>query len=364
MADHLRPIEELLQIPIIGIEDAIVVPVVLANEFELKIELLDFIKAWERFKDLLRKCPHHGFSPVHQIEFFYNGLSQSDQDSLNTTAVGNLMSKNTQEALTIIENKAKVQTFRNKPQVSSKGGTSTQIDAIAALTKQVEALGYHIASMQETYDPNQESTPLVLPPEAPPLSTPTPKENPQLNPHQPLIPSRFQKDKFQALENPRGRADHFIYRFDVVDSLCDKFPIENNSLSGNLTPSSDLVVVSLSPSPTPYGDSDFLLEEIDTLLSHSNLYVPSYESFCFDIDHQEENSGSMIRSISDKQKQSSQNWRDLPRDNPLVSVEVLRCHKAQDGERPQDDDLRLCLADDLKKAQDHIQRQAKEQAQD
>ncbi|GKB22528.1 reverse transcriptase domain-containing protein, partial [Tanacetum coccineum] len=47
MADHLRPMEELLRVPIEGIEHAIVVPVVLANEFELKIELLDFIRAAE-----------------------------------------------------------------------------------------------------------------------------------------------------------------------------------------------------------------------------------------------------------------------------------------------------------------------------
>ncbi|GKC92653.1 reverse transcriptase domain-containing protein [Tanacetum coccineum] len=207
MDDHLRLMEELLRIPII--EDVIVVPAVLADQFELKPELLDFIsnnpffglenddphshinrfyritrtfkinqvphdvvklilfsfslkgaaetwlkneppcsittwddlvskflnrffphsktkefrkeitnfqqvfgetftEAWERFKDLLRKCPHQGFSLLHQIDFFYNGLSQSDQDFLNTAASGNLMSKNTQEALTIIENKAKV----------------------------------------------------------------------------------------------------------------------------------------------------------------------------------------------------------------------------------------------------------------
>ncbi|GKD21625.1 hypothetical protein Tco_1223328, partial [Tanacetum coccineum] len=43
IADHLRPMEELLQIPIVGIEDDIVVSAVLAKEFELKIELLDFI---------------------------------------------------------------------------------------------------------------------------------------------------------------------------------------------------------------------------------------------------------------------------------------------------------------------------------
>nr|GEZ05518.1 reverse transcriptase domain-containing protein [Tanacetum cinerariifolium] len=34
-------------------------------------------------KDLLRKCPHHGFSKLHQIDTFYNALTPSDQDSLN-----------------------------------------------------------------------------------------------------------------------------------------------------------------------------------------------------------------------------------------------------------------------------------------
>ncbi|GJT70716.1 hypothetical protein Tco_1030002 [Tanacetum coccineum] len=43
MADHFRPMEELLRIPILGIENAIVVPVVLADQFELKPKLLDFV---------------------------------------------------------------------------------------------------------------------------------------------------------------------------------------------------------------------------------------------------------------------------------------------------------------------------------
>ncbi|GJU71324.1 reverse transcriptase domain-containing protein [Tanacetum coccineum] len=42
-----------------------------------------FSEAWDRFKDLLRKCLHHGFSKLHQIDTFYNALTQSDQDSLN-----------------------------------------------------------------------------------------------------------------------------------------------------------------------------------------------------------------------------------------------------------------------------------------
>ncbi|GKC97458.1 reverse transcriptase domain-containing protein, partial [Tanacetum coccineum] len=47
-----------------------------------------FSEAWGRFKDLLRKCPHYGFSELHQIDTFYNTLTQSDQDSLNAAAGG------------------------------------------------------------------------------------------------------------------------------------------------------------------------------------------------------------------------------------------------------------------------------------
>nr|GEY02385.1 reverse transcriptase domain-containing protein [Tanacetum cinerariifolium] len=43
-----------------------------------------FYEAWERFNDLLRACPHHGFSELHQLDTFYNALNVNDQDSLNS----------------------------------------------------------------------------------------------------------------------------------------------------------------------------------------------------------------------------------------------------------------------------------------
>nr|GFC85753.1 reverse transcriptase domain-containing protein [Tanacetum cinerariifolium] len=33
-----------------------------------------FSEAWDRFKDLLRACSHHGFSELHQVDTFYNAL--------------------------------------------------------------------------------------------------------------------------------------------------------------------------------------------------------------------------------------------------------------------------------------------------
>nr|GEY49113.1 reverse transcriptase domain-containing protein [Tanacetum cinerariifolium] len=45
-----------------------------------------FYEAWDRFNDLLRACPHHGFSELHQLDTFYNALNVNDQDSLNSAA--------------------------------------------------------------------------------------------------------------------------------------------------------------------------------------------------------------------------------------------------------------------------------------
>nr|GEV28764.1 reverse transcriptase domain-containing protein [Tanacetum cinerariifolium] len=45
-----------------------------------------FSEAWDRFKYLIKACPHHGFSELHQLDTFYNALNSKDQDSLNSAA--------------------------------------------------------------------------------------------------------------------------------------------------------------------------------------------------------------------------------------------------------------------------------------
>nr|GFA12796.1 hypothetical protein [Tanacetum cinerariifolium] len=54
-----------------------------------------FHEAWDRYKDLLRACPHHGFTKLHQLVTFYNALNAADQDSLNAVAGGNLLERPT-----------------------------------------------------------------------------------------------------------------------------------------------------------------------------------------------------------------------------------------------------------------------------
>nr|GEY04422.1 reverse transcriptase domain-containing protein [Tanacetum cinerariifolium] len=53
-----------------------------------------FYEAWDRFKDLLRACLHHGFTKLHQLDTFYNDLNPTDRDSLNAGVSKNTSSTN------------------------------------------------------------------------------------------------------------------------------------------------------------------------------------------------------------------------------------------------------------------------------
>ncbi|GJR59725.1 reverse transcriptase domain-containing protein [Tanacetum coccineum] len=173
-----RTMEELLRAPTEGYGEAIVLPEINADHFEIKTNLLQlvqanpfygresenphahinsfkritstlrfrnvpndneisrftqkfeetFSEAWERFKELLRACPHHGFTELTQVDTFYNGLNENEQDSLNAAAGGNLLSKTTREALNIIENKSKVRYSRNRSNASRMNATSSKTD--------------------------------------------------------------------------------------------------------------------------------------------------------------------------------------------------------------------------------------------
>nr|GEU81548.1 DNA-directed DNA polymerase [Tanacetum cinerariifolium] len=80
-----------------------------------------------------------------QIDTFYNGLTEQDQDSLNASSGGNLLNKTTREALKIIENKSKVRYSRSKSIVSrvntnSRDNLSKTNDRIDKLANQISNL--------------------------------------------------------------------------------------------------------------------------------------------------------------------------------------------------------------------------------
>ncbi|GJZ01467.1 hypothetical protein Tco_0519428 [Tanacetum coccineum] len=86
----------------------------------------------EAIIDLLRACPHHDFTELHQLDTFYNGINPTDQDSLNSVGGGNLLERSAQDVLRIIENKSKVRNSRNKPIVSQVKTSNVDSSKIAS----------------------------------------------------------------------------------------------------------------------------------------------------------------------------------------------------------------------------------------
>nr|GEZ28025.1 reverse transcriptase domain-containing protein [Tanacetum cinerariifolium] len=108
-----------------------------------------FSEAWDRFKDLLRGCPYHGFLELHQLDTFYNALTSKDQGSLNSTAGGNFLDKMPRKCLAIIESKSKVRYSCDKlvvSKVSTNASTSGVSPDVAEL-KDV-ALAYQALAPQ------------------------------------------------------------------------------------------------------------------------------------------------------------------------------------------------------------------------
>ncbi|GJY05822.1 hypothetical protein Tco_0371762 [Tanacetum coccineum] len=148
MADQCT-MAELLRAPTEGYAEAIVVPPILAEHFELKHSLINMMTSNQffrlekdnphdyiyRYKDLLRACPHHGFTELHQLDTFYNALNPADQDSLNSAVGGNLLEIHTQDVLTIIENKSKIAKLTH----AVNQQTSTVTTAMTAILKQFQA---------------------------------------------------------------------------------------------------------------------------------------------------------------------------------------------------------------------------------
>nr|GEU39147.1 reverse transcriptase domain-containing protein [Tanacetum cinerariifolium] len=164
MADN-QTMAELLQAPTEGYEDAIVIPEITANNFELKHGLINLVQNKQFFKHDKEDPQAHicyfnkitstmrvpnffppskmtnlrneitrfqqRFSELHQLDTFYNSLNVNDQDSLNSAAGGNFFDKMPRECLKIIKSRSKVRQSRAKA-VVAKVSTSSSTSAISS----------------------------------------------------------------------------------------------------------------------------------------------------------------------------------------------------------------------------------------
>ncbi|GKC13603.1 hypothetical protein Tco_1010385 [Tanacetum coccineum] len=180
-----------------------------------------FCEAWERFKDLLRACPHHA-------------------------AGGNLFSKTPKDALTLIENKSKVHTSRNRP------------DALLYMPKFASTFKNLLSNKEKLFE----------------LANTSVNEN---------CLAVILKKLPKKLGDLVGNTSRYSYndaesinQNDVIDVAYEEYYQEvlgfsNNSESGNPTLSYEPIIANSSPSLTPFEGGDFILEEIEVYLASESV---------------------------------------------------------------------------------------------
>ncbi|KAL4311674.1 hypothetical protein GQ457_01G022920 [Hibiscus cannabinus] len=60
-------------------------------------------EVWERYRDLLRRCPMHGEPEWTQVPIFYNSVNTPKIMMLDVSANGTLLDKPPRESLEILE---------------------------------------------------------------------------------------------------------------------------------------------------------------------------------------------------------------------------------------------------------------------
>ncbi|KAJ9558375.1 hypothetical protein OSB04_012989 [Centaurea solstitialis] len=96
--------------------------------------------AWERFKELLRQCPHHGIPHCIQLETFYNGLTNAAKLILDATAGGAFTSQTYNEGYQVLEKVANNNTDWSNPRELTPKINPTESDALKAMNAQLAAL--------------------------------------------------------------------------------------------------------------------------------------------------------------------------------------------------------------------------------
>ena len=71
-----------------------------------QLEGENLAKAWERFHELLWRCPHHRLTRWMQVHTFYKGMRDATRTVIDASAGGALMKKTTDQAYEILEDAA------------------------------------------------------------------------------------------------------------------------------------------------------------------------------------------------------------------------------------------------------------------
>ncbi|XP_073120822.1 uncharacterized protein [Henckelia pumila] len=106
-------------------------------------------EAWERYKDLLRRCPHHELPDGLVVQTFYYGLPHSNCTMLDAVASVNLLHKSPEDGYELIEDMAyssyHSQSDRN---AARRSAGIHQVDAFTSVAAQLENTSRNIVKLE------------------------------------------------------------------------------------------------------------------------------------------------------------------------------------------------------------------------
>ncbi|GJQ92872.1 putative reverse transcriptase domain-containing protein [Tanacetum coccineum] len=337
---------ELLRVPTEGYAEAIVVPPIPAEHFELKHSLINLVTS-KQFFSFEKEDPHahiryfnkitstlkykdvpetssklnlfpfsidgpariwldkepprsiltwddlvSNFTELHQLDTFYNGLNPSDQDSLNSAAGGNLLERSAQDVLKIIENKSKVCNLRIKPIVSQVKASNVDSSEIAsAVTSAMTAMfkQHQVTPASASIKAVEESC-FTCGAAHSYRQCPATDDNTFLgyqdNIQGYVSAAAVNYNQGNTEYRPQSVANQIRpsgFAQPNVQNNQTRARFSDSSTSGNSTPSLDPILSTSSPSLTPFEEGDFILEEIKACLTNDSI-PPGIDDDNFDLE--------------------------------------------------------------------------------
>ena len=83
-----------------------------------------FYQCWERFMETISACPHHGFDTWMLVNHFYDGMSPSMKQLLETMCGGNFLSKHPDEAIDFLNYVAETSKAWDEPRPRETEGST------------------------------------------------------------------------------------------------------------------------------------------------------------------------------------------------------------------------------------------------
>ncbi|KAL4284592.1 hypothetical protein GQ457_16G007950 [Hibiscus cannabinus] len=107
-------------------------------------------EAWDRYKELFRKCPMHGFNEWTKVIMFYNGVNAPTRMMLDASANGTILDKSAEEAIEILDRLANnnYQFPSTRRGMARRNGTTYELEPTDSVSAQLAALTNMVKNLQ------------------------------------------------------------------------------------------------------------------------------------------------------------------------------------------------------------------------